>query len=501
MSQEFNLDELNAIFTQQIEKIDGFIERLKEKRDIIAYEFKKRLDELKDTGIDTEKLIEFLKSKEKFVLLPKKANEWYVIVPRFVLMNIGWLDHQTPNYNIFVITRYTNLIYDLPEELRSKLKIPKGPDFRVIDHFLYTGIDLQDVGYEKYKSFLFRREGRDRIRIKKGQEFALIAKLIEDGCLPFPSFPVDEEDLRDYQGIELRSYQQVAWENFLKMGCVGIYWGFGTGKSLLGVYALGKIKGDKIVVVPTVTLKEQWQKRIKEYVPQYEKEISIVTYLAYNKVKNNKYSLVIFDEVHHLPANSYIKFSTLNRKYSIGLSGSPFREDGRENYIFALTGYPIGISWAELLNLNIIAVPRFKLYIVANENAKLKKIDELLRLPLKTIIFCDSIALGKQISQKFGIPFVFGETKKRIETLQQSDVCVVSRVGDEGISIKDLERIIEVAFLFGSRMQESQRFGRLMHSQKYEPEHIIIMTEEEFKTYQKRLYAIYERGFTIEVIR
>jgi hypothetical protein len=50
-------------------------------------------------------------------------------------------------------------------------------------------------------------------------------------------------------------------------------------------------------------------------------------------------------------------------------------------------------------------------------------------------------------------------------------------------------------------MQESQRFGRLMHSAKEEPEHIILMTEEEFENYQKRLYAITERGFRIEFVR
>jgi len=57
------------------------------------------------------------------------------------------------------------------------------------------------------------------------------------------------------------------------------------------------------------------------------------------------------------------------------------------------------------------------------------------------------------------------------------------------------------AFLYGSRMQESQRFGRLMHSAKEEPEHVILMTEEEFEKYQKRLYAITERGFRIEFVR
>jgi len=50
-------------------------------------------------------------------------------------------------------------------------------------------------------------------------------------------------------------------------------------------------------------------------------------------------------------------------------------------------------------------------------------------------------------------------------------------------------------------MQESQRFGRLMHSTQDEPEHLILMTEDEFEKYRKRLYVITERGFHIEVIR
>jgi len=60
--------------------------------------------------------------------------------------------------------------------------------------------------------------------------------------------------------------------------------------------------------------------------------------------------------------------------------------------------------------------------------------------------------------------------------------------------------VIEVAFLYGSRMQESQRFGRLMHSKKENVEHIILMTEKEFSKYQKRLLAIHERGFRVEYI-
>jgi len=54
--------------------------------------------------------------------------------------------------------------------------------------------------------------------------------------------------------------------------------------------------------------------------------------------------------------------------------------------------------------------------------------------------------------------------------------------------------------LFGSRRQEGQRLGRLFHG-KEKGEHIILMTEKEFEDYNKRLYAITEKGFKLEIIR
>ena len=493
------IEEIRKSFEESLRKLDEYIEKIKEEREKIVEEFEKKLEELKIFDVDKEKLKDFL--KEPFVLIPKRKEEWYVIVPKFIPFHVGWLEHETKSYNIFVINKYFQWIYELPEVIKKRIRVPEPLPFKVIDGYLHTGVKLQEVAWERYKKFLYRKEGKDRIRIKRGYEFLLIAKLIEDGCLPFVPQPVEEEDLRDWNGIELRDYQKRAWEKFLKTGAVGVFWAFGAGKSIFGLYALARIKGRKLVVVPTLTLMEQWRERIRKYIPEYEHEIDLVTYLGYDKVKDREYSLVVFDEVHRLPANTYIRLSTIKAKYRIGLSGSPFREDGRENYIFALTGFPIGLNWEDLIKIRVVKVPRFKLYIVRDYHSKFKKLEELLKIPLKTIIFCDSIKLGKQISNKFGIPFVYSETKNRLEIIRDSDVVVVSRVGDEGISVGDIERVIEVAFLYGSRMQESQRFGRLMHSQKEEPEHIIIMTEKEFQAYQKRLYAIYERGFRIEIVR
>jgi DNA excision repair protein ERCC-3 len=482
-----------------LSKLDELIEKIKIEREEIKKTLENKIEQLFIGKYDKEEIDEFL--KEPYVIIPKRENEFYVIAPRWIDFQIGWLERQTKSYNIFIVNRYIQWIAQVPEVLKQKLKFPTPLPLKIVDGVLLTGKEHQEDAMRKYKSYLVSRVGSDRIKIKKGNEFKLIAQLIEDGILPFIPRPIQEEDLLEWSGIELRKYQEDAWKEFLDKGACGIYWSFGAGKSFFGVYVLARLKGEKIVVVPTLTLKEQWEERIKKYIPERMNEIEVVTYHAYDRIRNRNLTLIIFDECQHLPANTFIRLATLNAKYRLGFSGSPFREDKRENYIFALTGFPIGMSWDELLKMKVVKMPIFKLYLFMNNQEKIRKIDELLKLPLKTLIFCDSLEFGERISKAFNIPFIYGATTGRMDILRESNVSVISRVGDEGISLPELERVIEVSFLFGSRAQESQRFGRLMHSQKEEPEHIILATEEEFEKYNKRFYAITERGGRLEVIR
>ncbi len=479
-------------------ELDGFIQEINNMK---AELNEKLSDMLATLGVDVEpeKLREFL--EEPYLLLPKGRDRYYVIVPRWIRFYVGWLEHQTRSYNVFVINRYMRWITDIPREILKKMWWrDEDRPYYVVDGYLYTGDKYLDEAWKRYRKYLVRREG-DKIRIKRNYEFQLIAELIEDGILPFTINPVDKADLRPWNGIQLRDYQREAWRKFLKYGAIGVYWSFGSGKSIFGLYALARVKGRKLVVVPANTLKEQWVERINRYIPEYAGEIEVITYHSYHKVRDKEYVLTVFDEAQHLPSNTFIRLSTIKTKYRIGLSGSPFREDGRESYIFALTGYPVGMDWRKLIDLGIVKVPLFKVYILKSQREKLRVLGDLLRIPVKTIIFCDYIDLGKKISRQFNIPFVYGDTKNRLEKIRENEVVVVSRVGDEGLSIPDIERVIEVAFLGGSRMQESQRFGRLMHSQKDEPEHIILMTEKEFERFEKRLYAITQRGFRIQFIR
>ena len=493
------LRNIKKTFQEEELQIEQLRQNLEDLKDRHAQEIKSLADKMHLTTFDEEQFKTFL--DEPYVLVPTgKQEEWYVAAPKFSRMNLGWLDYTTKTYNVFRITKFIDWIGEIPEAIREKFKFKPKLHLKVFDGMLLTGEENQDQAWIRYKPFLQQRVGSQKIRIKRGYEFKLIAQLIDDGILPFMKQPVEKEDLRDPSvSFELRDYQQDARDLFLKTGAVGVFWSYSAGKTFLGMHECAEIKGPKLIVVPTVTLVEQWRNRLKEYT-RCSNEVEIVTYHSYHKIQKKEYALAIFDECHHLPANLFSKFSTIKAKYRIGLSGSPYREDGRTDYIFALTGFPIGLSWDNLIELGIIEKPDIRLYIFRVWQEKEAKLAELLALDKRTLVFCDRIDIGKRLSKRFEVPFVYGETKDRLEVIKSADTVIISRVGDEGLSLPDIERIIEFDFLYGSRRQESQRMGRLFHSEA-KGEHIILMTESEYQRYSKRLYSIYEKGFKIEIVR
>ncbi len=479
--------------------LGSLIKDLKEVQNDHQKKLEQVLESSRVSRFNEEELKGFI--KEPYVILPtKREDEWWVVVPKFIQMQVGWLERSTESYNIFKVNKFINWLGDIPTLLKDKFKFKPELPVKVFDGLVLTGKKHQGETWDRYKPFLMRKEGEDKIRIKRGAEFRLIAQMIDDGTLPFLPKQVDEKDLRKVEvDFKLREYQQVARKKFMEYGAIGVYWAYSAGKTYLGLHLCSELEGEKLIVVPTLTLKEQWEKRLSE-LTKISHEVEVVTYHAFEKVRHKDYVLAIYDECHHLPANTFSRLSTIRAKYRMGLSATPYREDGRTDYIFALTGWPVGLDWEALIKLGVIEKPDIKLYILQDRRAKMEKLAEILIDKKKTIIFCDSLKFGNEIGKKFEIPFISGESKERLEVIEEAETSVVSRVGDEGLSIKDIKRIIEIDFLFGSRRQEGQRMGRLFHG-KGEGEHIILMSEREFEDYGKRLYSIYEKGFKIQIIR
>lgn len=143
--------------------------------------------------------------------------------------------------------------------------------------------------------------------------------------------------------LTLRPYQEAAYARFLDTGAVCVLGKPQTGKPYLALKALAELTGPKLVLVPTRTLVEQWRARIALYLtPDAANDVVVSTYAGARKHLTTAWSLVVFDEAHHLPADFALEAATaLTSETRIGLSATPFREDGQIDLLPALTGFPV----------------------------------------------------------------------------------------------------------------------------------------------------------------
>lgn len=445
--------------------------------------------------LDKDELNNFFKYPY-VILSAKREGEIYLAIPKFINVQIGWLEKVTPSYNIFLVNRYVDWLGGLPAFLKKELKMQDPLDI-VLEGDYLVGPDSK-IAQDKFRQFIKKIEPDGRLLIDKSRNFELLAALIKDGILPFTPKEIAKEDKIDRKcDFELRDYQIKIYAEFVKYSNVGVFIPPSTGKTFLGLYAMTHVAGPWIVFCPSRLLVEQWKERIELYTDLViGVDVDVVTYQAGIK-GGKKYRGKIIDETHHLPSNEFSKIASIQTDFTIGLSATPQREDQREEYIFALTGKPVGLDWETFKKLGIIQSPPLHVWIVKNETERITKVGSLLQEEQKTIIFCDSIEMGAGIAKKFDLPHIHGASKDRLMKIKDTLCSVVSRVGDEGISLPDITRIIEVSWLHGSRRQELQRFTRLLHGKNNQGEAHIIMTGQEYQSDHKRLYGIMDKGFKI----
>jgi DNA excision repair protein ERCC-3 len=483
------------------------LDALRKQVDELEAEFQSLLKELgKYSAIDPEEARAFL--KEPWCILQKGKDEWRVVIPKFVGVQVGWLERATETYNVFTVNRFSHWLGGIPPELKETLRLPDPFDSRIDGRTLRTSAKLP----AGVKHHVAEQTGTGEYRIKVGHEFDIMAALIDAGSLPFAPCPVGIEDLREVNLRpplgDLRDYQKQAWEEFKTWGAVGAYWPWGQGKTVFGGYAVARLRGPKLIVCPTKTLVEHWEQKLAQYMDlglrSGEHQVDIVTYSAWAAVQERlkrigRYALTIFDECHRLPANTFSRLASIPTKYRLGLSATPYREDGRASYIFALTGRPVGLDWIEFLRQGLIQKPDIDVRIVPGWEEKFKgAAEDAKESKGACLIFCDSIEQGARMAARLKAPHVHGETEKRLDTLENAKVAVVSRVGDEGLSLPNLSTTVEIDFLGASRRQESQRLGRLFHA-KGKGRHVVYMTREEFEKFEGRFLALEEKGFKVNV--
>lgn len=350
-------------------------------------------------------------------------------------------------------------------------------------------------------------------RIKSGSKArARIKKALLDKGYPVSddyAFKEVDEDLDIELNVDLRPYQETMLEKAWDMKAAVLANPSGSGKTVTSISLMCKVDAPTLILVPQRSLIPQWKEEIldktsatEDMIGEYHgdtKEQEAITIATYHVVAQNQdvfrrdWGLIIFDEVHHIPAKVFRTTANLQSVRRIGLSASPVREDAKEKDIFTLIGPEIGGDWSLFFEKGHVLKPEvdilfvdwadgyrsqydqadgIKKNIVASKNPKKKeKLEELLETHEddKTIVFADWIDQGEELSDEFDIPFVSGEMEHedRDRILQEFKEgerrrVIISRVGDEGLDIPDAEVGIVMSGQGGSRRQATQRAGRVM---------------------------------------
>ena len=455
-----------------------------------------------DTAIDMNEYEKF--QKHPYFIYPGGKNTVYVVVPKFYpSFQVGWLKDEIDGvWNRFEVNQYAVLFGTVPEQIREHLDIPTP---------IPASIDGNTITFSPEDKKTVKRRLAHHVtdwtdngaRITRGNEYTIIDQILQSGHIPFIPKPVKDEHIVHHGcNIKLRAYQQPAWHNFLKHGAVGIFHPTGSGKSFIGMVALGKIRVENrrnLIISPKRTLVSQWAEYMAEHIPEALEHTLITTYQGFHDY-DEKFGVVIYDECRRLPAKTFSRLSTITTEYRMGCDATPYREDGKNHLIVALTGFPQSLNWQKYMRQYGPGYHAINVHIVKTERAKITKAVSLYDSSKRTMFYSYHLDIGSRLAKSLSLPFIDASTGDRLEIMRDNRSFVASSVFSEGVHIEDLDRIIEIDFHFGSRQEEMQLSGRLMHSKQKHKVHHIIMTYEEFEKYRKRLLSLEGNGFHVRLI-
>lgn len=339
----------------------------------------------------------------------------------------------------------------------------------------------------------------------------------------------------------VRDYQKEATDFFhlngSKVGGHGvIVLPCGSGKTIVGIQAMCEIKQKTLILCPNISAVHQWIRELldktnisEECIGEYTgerkeiKPITVATYqiLVYRNKKNNNFphfdifkknnwGLIIYDEVHLLPAPVFRVTAEIQSRRRLGLTATLIREDGNEKYVFSLIGPKrYDIPWKDLERKGYIAkaychelrVPfddqrrieyisskvRTKLRLAAENPMKLKVIKYLLSKHRgeQVLVIGQYISQLKAITTEIDAPLITGKTpnlKRDVlyEKFRQGEinVLIVSKVANFAIDLPDASIAIQVSGTFGSRQEEAQRLGRILRPKNKSSYFYSIVTKD-----------------------
>ena len=349
------------------------------------------------------------------------------------------------------------------------------------------------------------------------QELLKLGWPAEDHAGYTPGTP-HEIDLNNADGWALRPYQEQAIDNFFAGGSGVVVLPCGAGKTLVGAGAMARADTTTLILVTNTVSARQWrtellkrtsltEDEIGEYSGQVKevKPVTIATYQILTAKRKGEYAhlalldaldwgLIVYDEVHLLPAPVFKLTAELQARRRLGLTATLVREDGRESDVFSLIGpkrfdapwkeieaqgfispascYEVRIDLPQQERLEYAASADDERYrLAATAPAKLAVVKELVAKHAGERILVigqyldqiDELALALDAPKLTGATPI-DERERLYQSFREGEtkVLVVSKVANFSVDLPEATVAIQVSGSFGSRQEEAQRLGRLL---------------------------------------
>ena len=317
---------------------------------------------------------------------------------------------------------------------------------------------------------------------------------------------------------KIRPYQELAAEGFWHGGSGVVVLPCGAGKTIVGAAAMAHAKATTLILVTNTVAARQWREELLKRTTLNEDEIgeysgakkeirpvTIATYQVMTKKKDGVYAhldlfdthdwgLIIYDEVHLLPAPIFRFTADIQSRRRLGLTATLVREDGMEGEVFSLIGPKrFDVPWKEIESQGYIAPaqcvevrvnlseaerlsyataePEERYRFCATTRTKRNVVESLVahHAGEQILVIGQYIDQLDELSEVLGVPLIKGETpvKEReilFNKFRTGEVTclVVSKVANFSIDLPDATIAIQVSGAFGSRQEEAQRLGRIL---------------------------------------
>ncbi|PXF60988.1 MAG: helicase [Candidatus Methanogaster sp.] len=362
----------------------------------------------------------------------------------------------------------------------------------------------------------------------------------------------------------LRDYQEEAVDLFYcagdKTGGSGvIVLPCGSGKTIIGLGTMAQVSSYTLIIATNTVSVAQWrdeliaktsvnEAEIGEYTGRIKeiKPITITTYqmLTHRKTKDSplhnlkiftehNWGLIIYDEVHILPAPVFRATTEIQARRRLGLTATLVREDGKEEDVFALIGPKrYDVPWKTLESRGYIAeaicteyrVPlspeeelnyahadkRAKFRIAAENERKKELVCELLENHAgeSVLIIGQFISQIEKLAKSLKLPIITGKTKqddreKLYDEFRKGEIntLVVSKVANFSVDLPDASVMIQISGTYGSRQEEAQRLGRILRPKEHASHFYTLVskgTVEQTFGSNRQLFLV-EQGYRYQI--